>query len=312
MRVDREFTDYAYAGRYDARQILMNHEEEIAEHFSACLRKGERTDVGGIQGSDSWLHEGHRLDGVAIDMWEAVAILEQIPDEKHEADRGNGSRTLAVRRLRLVAHPPMKITLAINLAIWSSKFSNGLVRRRRRARFGKSSLKSCKKTRTARKTDTDGRSRKEPKIMLVAEEYKVVNGTYYDPRTPEEVVRVLERARLNNTRIRIYLSDTETGRSWLEEYDVEGYVGRSMGPVRIPILLHNSRSTGGGGILTHCVVKIRTSTSVLYQHPAFHTGKMEIQPSDLPEYAEIVTVDGSIHARFRKAGQAARWIQKMQ
>jgi hypothetical protein len=150
--------------------------------------------------------------------------------------------------------------------------------------------------------------------MLTAEEYKVVNGTYYYPETPVEVIRILERARLNNTRIRLYLGDVQTGRSWLEEYDVEGYVGRSMGPVKIALLVHNRRSLGGGGILTHCVVKVRETNGgrVLYQHPAFHTGEMEIHPSDLPEYAEMVTVDGSIHARFHQVGQAARWIRKMQ
>jgi hypothetical protein len=148
--------------------------------------------------------------------------------------------------------------------------------------------------------------------MLAIEEYKVINGTYYDPKTPDEVIKVLEHARQNHTRIRLYYGDTETGRSWLEEYDVEGHVGRSMGPIKIPILLHNARSIGGGGILTHCIVKIIVSSKVLYQHPSFHTGTMKIQSSDMQGYAEMVTVDGEIHARFPKVGQAAKWIRKMQ
>jgi hypothetical protein len=150
--------------------------------------------------------------------------------------------------------------------------------------------------------------------MLTAEEHKIVNGTYYHPETPDEIVLVLERARANNTRIRLYLGDNDTGRSWLEEWDVEGTVGRSQGPIKIPLLLHNRRSLGGGGILTHCIIKVKESSTgrVLYQHPDFHTGEMEIHPSDLPEYAEMVTVDEQVHARFPKAGQAARWIRKMQ
>lgn len=150
--------------------------------------------------------------------------------------------------------------------------------------------------------------------MLTAAEYTIVNGTYYDPETSDEIIRVLERARQNHTRIRLYLGDVQTGRSWLEENDVEGCVGRSMGPVKIALLVHNRRSLGGGGILTHCVVKVRETNGgrVLYQHPFFHTGEMKIHPSDMKEYSEIVTVDGCIHARFHQVGQAARWIRKMQ
>jgi hypothetical protein len=150
--------------------------------------------------------------------------------------------------------------------------------------------------------------------MLTAEEYKVVNGTYFDPETTDEVIRVLERVRQNGTRIRLYLGDTETGRSWLEEWDIEGRIGRSLGPIKIPILLHNARSLGGGGILTACIIRIKETSGgrVLYEHPSFHVGEMETLPSDLPEYGEMVTVDGQIHARFRQPGQAARWIRKMQ
>jgi hypothetical protein len=149
--------------------------------------------------------------------------------------------------------------------------------------------------------------------MLTAEAYKIVNGTYYHPETSDEVIKVLERARMNNVRIRLYLGDAETGRCWLEEWDVEGYVGRSIGPVKIPLLAHNRRSLGGCGILDYCVIKIKESKGdrVLYQHPDFHTGEMTIQPSDIQGYAEAVTVDGQIHARFHQVGQAARWIRKM-
>ena len=62
--------------------------------------------------------------------------------------------------------------------------------------------------------------------------YRIVNGTSYDARTPDEVVRVLEQARLNHTRLHISLGDTITGRNWLEENDVYGDIGRSTGPIR--------------------------------------------------------------------------------
>ena len=131
----------------------------------------------------------------------------------------------------------------------------------------------------------------------MAKEYKVVNGTSYDVRTPDEVIRVLENARKNHTRIHISLGDTEKslvrirnggtesrlGLDWLNENDTYGYVGRSSGSVKIPLLIHNSRSVGGNAILDHCIVRIRRSTgAILYWHPNYHFGKMETKILDKP------------------------------
>jgi len=104
--------------------------------------------------------------------------------------------------------------------------------------------------------------------------YKVCNGTWYYEETDDKVIEVLENARLSGTRIRIYSGDTETGRDWGEVCDVTGYVGRSMGPIQIPILLHNARSMSGGAILTDCLVKIEHANKrkggILYLHPLYH------------------------------------------
>ena len=153
--------------------------------------------------------------------------------------------------------------------------------------------------------------------------YKVVNGTSYDVRTPDAVVRVLETARLNRTRLHIGLGQTDgdkIGLDWLEEFESHGYVGRSMGPIKVPLLIANRRSLGGGAILDHCIVRIRQSDGcrVLYQHPAFHFGEMQIrfkaEPLASPE-GRVLTVDvlraGELHAAFENMSQARRWVQKM-
>jgi hypothetical protein len=103
-------------------------------------------------------------------------------------------------------------------------------------------------------------------------QYKVVNGTYYGADVNDKVVSVLETARARQTRIRLDFGDTTTGASWQEDYDILGRVGRSMGPYKVPILLYNTRSIGGGHILDGCIVKISTAkgSQVLYQHPAYH------------------------------------------
>lgn len=153
--------------------------------------------------------------------------------------------------------------------------------------------------------------------------YKIVNGTSYDERTPDEVIRVLENARQSHQRLHISLGETEgpqAGKDWLEEWDVMGYVGRSMGPVKVPLLIANRRSLGGGAILDHCVVRIRTSAGgrVLYQHPKYHFGNLEIrlkaEPVTLAD-GRVLTVDvlrdGKVHAGFESMEKARRWVHKL-
>jgi hypothetical protein len=91
--------------------------------------------------------------------------------------------------------------------------------------------------------------------------YKVVNGTFYDLETPDEVCQVLERAREQRRRLAIaYKAESQP------EY---GRVGRSMGPVKAPLLIHNTRSFGGGVISTKLIVEIRDSATkeLLYMAP---------------------------------------------
>ncbi len=97
-------------------------------------------------------------------------------------------------------------------------------------------------------------------------DYKVVNKTSYHVGTSDQVIEVLEQCRLNLTRILLDYGDTETGQSWGEMYDIRGYVGRSTGSIKIPLLVYNSRSIGGGSISTHCIIKISESKGgkVLY------------------------------------------------
>lgn len=84
-------------------------------------------------------------------------------------------------------------------------------------------------------------------------------GTFYHEETPYEVVEVLEQARKNRTRLTLDYGDVKTVKSWGEVHDIHGYIGRSNGQIKIPLLVHNTRSLGGGAILDHCIIGIYTS-----------------------------------------------------
>lgn len=97
-------------------------------------------------------------------------------------------------------------------------------------------------------------------------EYQEVDGTFYDKRTNKKVIEVLERVRKDRVRIVVDLGDTKTGESWNEVYGISGTIGRSTGKIKIPLLIHNKRSLGGGALLDHCIIGIKESRGgkVLY------------------------------------------------
>ena len=149
-------------------------------------------------------------------------------------------------------------------------------------------------------------------------EYKSINGTSYDVRTPNEVVAILENARQSRTRLHVSLGDSESGRDWLEENMVHGFIGRSTGTIKIPLLVHNRRSLGGPGLLDHCIVRIRTSSGgrILWQHPGYHHGTLEIRHKAEPvRDGRVLTVDvlreGEVQAAFENMTKARRYINKL-
>lgn len=161
--------------------------------------------------------------------------------------------------------------------------------------------------------------------------YRNAGGTYYHEETPAPVVAILEESRRTGRRIRLHYGDRDTGRDWLEEHDVTGSVGRSMGPLKVPLMIHNARSHGGGAILTDCIVRIRDASGGrdLWRHPIYHAGKAtvrEISPDEMVSwhrdkppvslrsmgYTHGVDVEGRGHEANFKSEKAARsWIRKM-
>jgi hypothetical protein len=165
----------------------------------------------------------------------------------------------------------------------------------------------------------------------------ILNGTTYDDQTPQAVAEALEHARIGEYRIRIHYGHTgdvdctgkpcERGRDWLEESGTEGYVGRSTGTNKIPLMIHNSRCLGGSALLDHCILRITRAFS-----PLIHTqnrsgigrGRVVLYESpdwkrpNLRHYLEgryadspwRVDRDGEDQARFRTEAGAHRYIRR--
>ena len=157
-------------------------------------------------------------------------------------------------------------------------------------------------------------------------QYRQGTNLWFHPQTSREVCQALEKAYAARKRVRLWLGDTATGRAWAEENDVIGRLGRSTGTIKVPLLVADG-DDGGPALLDHCIVRIDTVTrrasrpgeprtrdvgETLYRHPSFHTGDWSVTGSDLKDYAEVVLHDGAVHARFKRAGTASRYIDFMQ
>lgn len=121
--------------------------------------------------------------------------------------------------------------------------------------------------------------------MEKREDRQEYRGIWFHPEVNPYVRAVLSTTFDNRERVRIVYGDVATGEAWGDEEDAKkfdvraygavGYIGKSTGPIKIPLEICNSRSIGGGAILDHCIVYIETTKGkrVLYKHPEFHWGK---------------------------------------
>jgi len=139
----------------------------------------------------------------------------------------------------------------------------------------------------------------------------------FDNNTCDKVKTVLTECYNNQCRIRIWYGDIDTGVSWMDEHDVVGTIGRSTGQQKIPLLIKNSRSNGGGGILCHCIIRIDVISSKLtiYKHPLFDVPTLGVYPNrdedTKTEYPFIVSKNNELQARFKSEKQAKNYIDFM-
>lgn len=153
--------------------------------------------------------------------------------------------------------------------------------------------------------------------MLLGDKHNLV---IFD-NVSEELINIILRAYKYKFRIRVFYGDIHTGKSWNEEYDVMGTIGRTTGNIKIPILVHNKRSWGGGALLLSSVIRIDDieEKRTLWKLPDFHVEPMEIvyypdDPNGL-SYNVMQTKDSGVRvnvADFKTEKQAQKWIDFME
>lgn len=159
-------------------------------------------------------------------------------------------------------------------------------------------------------------------------EYVNCNGTWFKHgdniqnegwkyKENEKLWSILSSLVHSGRRVRIWYGD-ETGRSWNDEHDVTGTIGRSTGNIKIPLLIKNSRSYGGCPLLDDCIIRIDDiqQKRTLFQHENFHVEKLEVKTELGSEYPYKVMQhkdSGEVQnvANFKDIKTALRWIDFM-
>jgi hypothetical protein len=133
------------------------------------------------------------------------------------------------------------------------------------------------------------------------------------PQADGKMADILKDAMRSGRRLRFWYGDIDTGKAWNEEYDVTGRVGRSCGKVKVPLLLRNSRSCGGGELSVSSIVRIDDieERRTLYKHANFHTSDYRIVENPKGGYDVMDADDGSVYRCGVTLRQARRYTEFM-
>jgi hypothetical protein len=154
--------------------------------------------------------------------------------------------------------------------------------------------------------------------------------TWYRAGTPKKVAAILEAARCSYsdngdqaTILRLFYGDPATGRDWIDEFETTGFIGRSMGPMRVPLIMEPllddvrdiTSSNYSGAINTVNVLRIidvRRAEEVYraknYVLPQF---AIEVKEGKASHPVEVKR-EGKTVAAFTGHEEAAEWIAFIQ
>lgn len=144
-------------------------------------------------------------------------------------------------------------------------------------------------------------------------EHPASKKTYFQPGTPKKVARVLEELRDTDTVVRIIQGDPETGKSWLDECDVVGYVRRTSGTMKSLMLVeplddgygHVSSARGGSIIGAERVLRIIDCDTMRdlyraanYKAPRLTIGSSSERAAAIGYTVGVLDEDGQVIACF--------------
>jgi len=153
--------------------------------------------------------------------------------------------------------------------------------------------------------------------------------TWYNTETDPKLVHALNAAYRNSRLVRIFLGNRETGLDWCEENNVTGFIGRSSGTFKVPLLLEAYRtgsasfeSAGyGDPINTTAVLRIVEvlSQKELYRHPKYRAPSFKVKGASedlrkLGYFFSVVRTDqgsGETVANCKTEGEAYGYVSFM-
>lgn len=118
------------------------------------------------------------------------------------------------------------------------------------------------------------------------------------------LMTVLSECHRQKRRVRVWYG---TG---FKDYQTTGYIGRSCGLFKVPMIIFNSRSCSGRVISVSSLVRVDdTRTHKVLWRASNHCGKMElfyVKGNELPW--QVCDRNNATPARFKTEKQARRWI----
>ncbi|MDR0478776.1 MAG: hypothetical protein LBH31_03000 [Burkholderiaceae bacterium] len=136
--------------------------------------------------------------------------------------------------------------------------------------------------------------------------------TYFEAGTDPKAARTLERCRKDGSKVRLITGNPDTGETWLDEFDMLGQIGRSMGTLKVPLLIEPG-ADGGGAILTACLLAIIewASGKYLFRHVNFRQPDLSIRRTQDQKHPWEVLRAEQVVARFGDIGKAGAWVAFM-
>ncbi len=162
--------------------------------------------------------------------------------------------------------------------------------------------------------------------LVTFAKHAVASRTWYPPQTPPSVQAILDNAIQSQNVgggviLRLFFGNPSTGLDQCEEEGTVGFVGRSGGLMRVPLLFEPLRAFGetrpakfGAALATQNVLRIiRVNDGLeLYRCKNYHLPKITVVASDVKAYAAAVELDGELKARFMTEEQTLSFVALIQ